>query len=291
MQGLSQDGQESILNVYFLGDESNPQPTGSDFRIRLANSLLLRLSGTLASNWDVSGNETVTGDSSGDSGTLYGARDNGDGTVTLRLGDIGETDVFQKGESVTGGSSSESGTIDNANLNLSSLSGGYFLPNEEIADQSTGATADVKKVAGEVIEINNISGDFGTGNTVEGKESGVTATIEKSYPGFPGLFKENSLSNLLGEPSNYNPVTLSADSTGWTQGEDAAGNKYVRSAEVQFSSTDTSNLGPINQGVLTVEISTDAEILLGVAPIKGSPPSKVISSDGTVTFQYEQTLT
>lgn len=288
-QGLNYEGQESILQVFFRGS-SQPDSTAEEFTVRLANPLLLRVTDTNLSGWVVG--ETAEGSSSGDTGVIEDKRLNGDGSVTLKLSGVGETEVFSLGENLVGQSSGESGAVSNGNINLVSISSGDFVPNEGIEDQSTGATADIKTVHGSVIEINNVSGTFGVGNSISGQESGATATINKHYAGMPGLFPSDGIGDVVTEAdtSIYTPQTLSANATDWpTKDTDITGDYYLETKNLTFDAGGGS-LGPINLAILTVNIDTSGETIISASPLQGTPPSKVIESGGSISLRYQQAL-
>lgn len=284
-KGIHEVGAENILKIVFNSNSTSP-PGTDDFKLHLANSLLLQLSGTSTDNWSIG--ETVEGSSSSDTGVLEDIKSNGDGTVTLKLSGIGETEVFTIGETVAGQYSGASGSLENGNLNLNSISNGYFQNNEQITDQSTGATADLKALYGTVVAVNNISGSFGVGNTIQGQESGATANISKHYAGIPGLFSDDSgVGDIVDEATNYTPPTLSSNSTDWpTISQDLAGNYYIESKEITITA-DGGDLGPINLGILTMDIG-DGEEIISTSPISGTPPSEVISSGGNIFTKYMQ---
>lgn len=284
-KGLHNATEETMLDIFFRGASA---PGTDEFTLRLANSLLLRVTGTSASNWSIG--ETVEGSTSSDTGTLEGTQDNGDGSVTLKLSGIGEAEVFSIGETITGQYSAASGTLDNASMTLSNVSNSYFQENEQIVDGSTSATADIKAVYGNVVELNNLVGSFGVGNTITGQESGATATIDKHYAGIPGLFDSDTVSDIIDEATNYSAITLSSNDTDWpTLTTDLAGNAYVESREVTFEASG-GQLGPINLGILTVNIDSGGEEIVSTAPIKGTPPSDVIDSGGTILTKFTQKL-
>jgi len=284
-KGFHHEGESSVLEVYF---RDSSKPGTDEFTIRLANSLLLRLTGTSASAWSIG--ETVEGGTSSDTGTLEGAKDNGDGSVTLKLSGIGEAEVFSMGETISGQYSGASGDIGNAVFNISNFANNRFSLNESIEDQSTGATADIKAVYGDVVEVNNISGTFGIGNTIQGKETGATGTLDKQYAGVPGLFDDDTVSDILDESSNYTPPTLSAGTTDWaTLTTDLAGNYYVETKDLTIDASG-GDLGPVNLAILTVDIGGGGEEIVSSAPISGTPPSEVIPSGGSMSLQYGQTL-
>lgn len=276
-------GQSSILDVFF---RQSAQPGIDEFTIRLANSLLLRVTGSTLAGWNVG--ETVTGSTSSDDAVIEAKKSLGDGSVMLKVSGVGEAEVFAIGETITGGTSGTSGTIDNAVMSVTNLSTSNFQTNEQIVDQSTGATADLKNVHVEVLELNNINGTFGTGNTIEGQESGATATIGSHYAGVPGLFNTDTVSEIVDEAINYTPPTLSANSTDWpTIGNSVDGNKYIETREISVSASG-GDLGPVNLGILTVNIDGGGEIIVSSGPIKGAPPSEVIASGGTLTITYQE---
>lgn len=286
-QGFHYEGQESLGEVYFRG-ATQPDTTDEEFKIRLANPLLIRVTGSALSGWTVG--ETVEGSTSSNTGVIEAKKLNGDSSVTLKLSGIGEAEVFSVGETVTGQSSGESGTLSNGNLTLGSVTNGDFVPNEQVEDQSTGATADIKTSYGNTLEINNITGDFDVGNSVVGAESGATATIGKHYAGIPGLFPSDTPSEIVTEATNYTPQTLAANATDWeTKGTDITGDYYFETKSLSFLA-DGGDLGPVNLAILTVTIGTNAERIISSSPLQGSPPSKVVTAGSTINLKYRQAL-
>ena len=284
-QGLHIPGQDSVLEVYFRG---SAQPGTDEFTLRLANSLLMRITGSTYSGWSVG--EQIQGSTSSDTATIEGKKELGDGSVMLKLSGVGEAEVFSIGETVTGQTSGESGTLDNSVMNISNLSNSNFQLNESVVDQSTGDSADVKGGYVEMLELNNLNGTFGTGNTVVGQESGASATISSHYAGNPGMFVDDGIGDIVDEANHYTPPTLSANNTDWeTLGTSVDGYSYIETKSITIEASG-GDLGPINLAILTVNIDSGGEILVSTAPIKGTPPSEVITSGGNLTLKYHHKL-
>ena len=284
-QGLHIPGQDSVLEVYFRG---SAQPGTDEFTLRLANSLLMRITGSTYSGWSVG--EQIQGSTSSDTATIEGKKELGDGSVMLKLSGVGEAEVFSIGETVTGQTSGESGTLDNSVMNLTNLSNSNFQINEEIVDQSTGASADIKGGYVELLELNNINGTFGSNNTIVGQESGASATVSSHYAGVPGLFVGDNVGDIIDEASHYTPPTLSANDTDWaTLGTSVDGNSYIETQPITIEASG-GDLGPINLAILTVNIDSSGEVVVSTAPIKGTPPSEVITSGGNLTLKYHQKI-
>ena len=284
-QGLHTEGQTSLLEVYF---RESAQPGTDEFTLRLANVLLMRITGSTHSDWEIG--ESIQGSTSSDTATIENKKQLGDGSTMLKLSGISESEVFSIGETVTGQTSGASGAVDNSVMSLSSLADSNFQINEEIVDQSTGASADIKGSHVEVLELNNIDGTFGLNNTIVGQESGASAVVSSHYAGVPGMFTSDTVSEIVGEASNYTPPTLSAGSTDWaTLDTGLDGNAYIQTREITIDASG-GDLGPINTLILTVNIDGGEEEIVSSGPIKSAPPSEVITSGGSLTLTYQQKI-
>ena len=284
-QGLHLEGQQSLLEVYFRG---SAQPGADEFTVRLANSLLVRVTGSTYLSWNIG--EDIQGSTSSDTATIAGKEELGDGSTMLKLSGIQESEVFSIGETITGQTTGESGTIDNSVMNLTNLSNSNFQLNEQVVDQSSGATADIKGAHVEMLELNNINGSFEKNNTIVGQESGASAVISSHYAGVPGMFVGDTASDIVDEAANYTPPTLSANDTDWsTLGTSIDGNAYVETREITIEASG-GDLGPINLLVITVDIDGGGEEIVSTGPIKGTPPSEVISSGGSLTITHQEKI-
>jgi hypothetical protein len=237
--GLHNEGESHSLDTLYRG-----ATTPTAYYLRLCNSLKLRLT-SVTGTFQIG--ETVSGGSSVDSGVIYGIKNNPDGSVTLKLGDLTETTVFSVGETITGGTSAATGTVDNATITMLNVSG-VFQANETVSNGSTG-TGQIVTVGPDLIVIQEYTGDWAVGDTVTGDESAATGTINHIYAGEAGLFDNDTL--LMPAPVQSTPTT---SATGTLNGTyyytvtalDAAGRETAQSNEVSETVDGGTTAGTIN---------------------------------------------
>lgn len=284
-QGLHLSGQQyGLRSMLRLADRPDR------FRFRLGNSLLIRLS-------DVTGSfdqgDNVEGASSTDTGTVARVKDV-QGETIVKLSDIGESEVFEIGETLDDTTGDGSGTIRNGVMNLSSLSIASFQRNETIEGQSSGATAEIDGIYGQMVSVVSVTGTFTGGETVKGSVTGAEALMEDIYAGVPGLFKDDTISGIIGEPDSvsYEPHESSVSDTNstWpTEKQDLSNNWYMLSKVATFVADDTA-IGPVNTIIVTADWDDQDEIMISSSPLKDTPPSEVISVGTTLNVQHRMSL-
>jgi len=282
-QGLHTEGQDNGLDILLRGDS---QP--DEFRFRLGNSLLMRL-GSTSGSFEVG--DVIQGDSSTDDGVVEKVKTI-QGDTVLKLSGIGEAEVFEVGEGITNQTRSGAGTIINGVMNLSNVSVSYLQRNETIEGSSSGATAKIEGVYGQMVSVTDITGTFTADETIVGQTTGAEATMDSIYAGVPGLFKDDTTSDIIGEPTSggYDPVVTSVSETTWpTKQTDISGNYYMLSKTVTFTASGSA-MGPVNTIIITAKWEGGDEIMLASAPLKDTPPSELISEDTTLNVQHRMSL-
>ena len=235
--------------------------------------------------------DEIQGASSGDTGIIEGIQEGSADTI-LKLSGIGQTEVFEIAETLDNNDREGSGTIVNGTMNLSSFSISHFQRNETITGQSSGAEAVLEGVYGQMISVTDISGTFSEGETIKGGTTGAEATLDTLYAAVPGMFKSDTTSEIVGEPTSggYEPVSASVSESTWpTKQQGLDDNYYLLSKTVTFTASGSS-FGPVNTIIVTANWEDGDEIVMASAPLKDTPPSEVVSEDTTLNIQHRMAI-